>query len=103
MSKLVDVSRWRFNVLLTGILIQPDEKVVKYSQMKTVAAIPGPWPTVLRPTPTPIATPRNATAMIPAVIINSGRRPTLSTNKIDAEVESQKETAFAVATNRAVN
>jgi hypothetical protein len=60
---------------------------VKYSQMKTTETIPGQlWSGRAPPIPTPLATPKKATAITAAPIMRSGRRPTLSTKAMDAVV-----------------
>ena len=85
-----------------GIEIHPLEKAVKYSQMKTTDTIPGQlWPGSASPMPTPLATPKKATAITAAPIMSSGRRPTLSTKAMDAVVVKKYETALAAATQRA--
>jgi hypothetical protein len=85
-----------------GMEIQPLEKAVKYSQMKTTETIPGQFESGRAPPiPTPLATPKKATAMTAAPIMSSGRRPTLSTKAMDAVVVKKYETALAAATQRA--
>jgi hypothetical protein len=65
----------------------PLEKAVKYSQMNTTATIPGQFePGIAPPMPTPVETPKKATAMTAAPIIKSGRLPTLSTNVMEMVV-----------------
>jgi hypothetical protein len=55
--------------------------------MNTTATIPGQFePGKAPPMPTPVETPKKATAMTAAPIIKSGRLPTLSTNVIEMVV-----------------